>query len=241
LEDFLLRLGMSPGLFAGLHLGVLGRLLLASVLGGLVGLEREISGKPAGLRTNLLICVGAALLMELSIGVAALANVENVEIGSPFRADPARIAAQIVSGIGFLGAGTIIQSRGNVVGLTTAATIWVVAAIGMAVGARAYVIAVGATALVVFSLMLLGRLESVITLRLQSRRYLFVLEPDARLVRLLEDSFRAEGLRVQIASVEKAGDRYEATFDVAGPRRTHERVLQGLIERAGIRRITRVL
>jgi putative Mg2+ transporter-C (MgtC) family protein len=241
LEDILLRLGMPPGLYGALHLDVLGRLLLASVLGGVVGLEREISGKPAGLRTNLLICVGASLLMELSIGVAALANVENVAFGTPFRADPARIAAQIVSGIGFLGAGTIIQSRGNVVGLTTAATIWVVAAIGMAVGAQAYVISVGATVLVVFSLMLLGRMEAAITLRLQTQRYLFVLDPDPDLVRLLEDAFRDQGLRVQLESVEKGSDRYEAGFDIGGPRRAHERVLHSLIERPGIRRITRVL
>ncbi|MBA2245639.1 MAG: MgtC/SapB family protein, partial [Gemmatimonadetes bacterium] len=116
------------------QLALLGRLLLAAVLGGVIGLERELSGKPAGLRTNLLICVGAALLMDLSIAVAALANLPNEQAGAIFRADPARIAAQIVSGIGFLGAGTILQARGNIIGLTTAATIWVVAAIGMAVG-----------------------------------------------------------------------------------------------------------
>src|SRR5690554_2045638 len=124
------------GSLAWLRLDLLIRLLLAAILGGLIGLEREISGKPAGLRTNILICVGAALLTELSLGIGLL---------TPERpnADPARIAAQIVSGIGFLGAGTIIQARGSVVGLTTAATLWVVAAIGMAVGAAAYVEAVG--------------------------------------------------------------------------------------------------
>src|SRR5690606_37301035 len=115
-------------------------------------LEREINGKPAGLRTNILICVGAALLTELSLGIGLL---------TPERpnADPARIAAQIVSGIGFLGAGTIIQARGSVVGLTTAATLWVVAAIGMAVGAAAYVEAIGTYVLVIAVLVVLRRLE----------------------------------------------------------------------------------
>src|SRR5690606_37677547 len=137
-----------------LRVDFLFRLVLAAVLGGIVGMERELSGKPAGLRTNLLICVGAALLTELSIAIARMAE------PAGFRtADPARLAAQIVSGIGFLGAGTIIQARGSVVGLTTAATLWVVAAIGIAAGSGAYVEAVGTTVLVIIVLILLGRLE----------------------------------------------------------------------------------
>jgi putative Mg2+ transporter-C (MgtC) family protein len=137
-----------------LHADLLGRLLLAAVLGGSIGLEREFSGKPAGLRTNLLICVGAALLADISIRFPSLATGELV------RADPARIAAQIVSGIGFLGAGTIIQARGSVTGLTTAATLWVVSAIGMAVGGGFHVEATGSTVLVLIALVPLGRLEA---------------------------------------------------------------------------------
>jgi putative Mg2+ transporter-C (MgtC) family protein len=220
---------------------LLGRLTLAALLGGVVGLERELSGKPAGLRTNLLICVGAALLMELSIGVAALANIENTALGSPFRADPARIAAQIVSGIGFLGAGTILQSRGNVVGLTTAATIWVVAAIGMAVGAQAYLVAVGATILVVGCLMLLGRLEAVLVGRSRRQRYLVTILPDPTLLRTVEDAFREAGLRVETESVEKSETHYEVSFDISGPASVHARVLQGMIERDGVQRMTRIL
>src|SRR5687767_15281939 len=124
----------------------------------MIGLERELSGKPAGLRTNLLICVGATLLMEVSINLAASANLG----GGEMRSDPARIAAQIVSGIGFLGAGTIIQARGSIIGLTTAATIWVVAAIGMAVGGRFYVEAIGSAILVGTALVMLGRVEGII-------------------------------------------------------------------------------
>jgi putative Mg2+ transporter-C (MgtC) family protein len=223
------------------HIELLGRLLLAAFLGGLVGLERELSGKPAGLRTNLLICVGAALLMELSIGVAALANLDNVALGSPFRADPARIAAQIVSGIGFLGAGTILQSRGNVVGLTTAATIWVVAAIGMAVGAQAYVVAIGATALVVFSLMLLGRLEMVLVRRSRRQRYLVTITPDPELLRQVENDFRDAGLRVETEAVEKGETHYDVSFEVTGPAVKHSEVLRRALERDGVRRMTRIL
>jgi putative Mg2+ transporter-C (MgtC) family protein len=120
------------------------------VLGGAIGLEREIAGKPAGLRTNILICVGAALLTHVSISITTIPE----RLG-----DPSRLAAMIVSGIGFIGAGTIMQARGTVTGLTSAATIWVVAAIGIAVGAELYVEATGAGALVTVVLAGLGTLE----------------------------------------------------------------------------------
>lgn len=128
------------------------QLLLAAVLGGTIGWERELHEKAAGLRTNLLICVGAALFTQLSAHVAGLGS-----LTTP--ADPTRIASQVVSGIGFLGAGAIIQSRARVRGLTTAATIWIVAAIGMGVGAGAYLEAVLATVVVLLTLTALGFLE----------------------------------------------------------------------------------
>ena len=131
-----------------LRLSVLAKLLLATLLGGAIGLERELAGKPAGLRTNILICVGAALFMQLSIDVAEIGFSPD---GHPF-GDTTRIAAQIVTGIGFLGAGAILHGEGAVVGLTTAATVWVVAAVGAAVGAGAYVDALGSTALIMLIL-----------------------------------------------------------------------------------------
>ena len=134
-----------------LRLDLLVKLGLAVLLGGIIGFEREVSGKPAGLRTNILICIGAALLMDVSVHIGL---VDGKRIG-----DPARIAAQIVSGVGFLGAGTIMQSQGVVTGLTSAATIWVVAAIGMTVGAGLYVEGIGAGLLVTFVLAGLGSLE----------------------------------------------------------------------------------
>ena len=110
-----------------LRLSVLGKLLLATFLGGAIGIERELAGKPAGLRTNILICIGAALFTQLSIDIARIGFTPD---GRPY-GDTTRIAAQIVTGIGFLGAGAILHGQGAVIGLTTAATIWVVAAIGM--------------------------------------------------------------------------------------------------------------
>ncbi len=120
-----------------LRFDLLGRMLLATVLGASIGLERELSGKEAGLRTTMLICIGSALLTELSMALAGDAS-----------SDATRIAAGIVSGIGFLGAGVIIRERGHVRGLTTAATVWVVAAIGIAAGGGQYAAAIGTTVLV---------------------------------------------------------------------------------------------
>lgn len=122
------------------------------MLGGAIGLEREIAGKPAGLRTNILICMGATLLTDVSIGIVT--SPDGTRIG-----DPARLAAQIITGIGFLGAGTIMQARGTITGLTSAATIWVVAAIGITVGAGHYLEAAGAGVLVTLVLAGLGNLE----------------------------------------------------------------------------------
>jgi putative Mg2+ transporter-C (MgtC) family protein len=139
-----------------LRLSVLGKLLLATLLGGAIGLERELAGKSAGLRTNILICVGAALFTQLSVDIASLGFTAD---GRPY-GDTSRITAQIVSGIGFLGAGAILHGGGAVVGLTTAATIWVVGAIGAAVGAGAYVDALGATALIMLVLVGLRPVES---------------------------------------------------------------------------------
>lgn len=110
------------------------QVLVAAILGGLIGLEREWRGREAGLRTNMLIAMGACLFTIISIGGFPLQ-------GSSAQ-DTARVAAQVVSGVGFLGAGALLQSRNRVKGLTTAATIWLVAAIGMAVGVEAYVLAI---------------------------------------------------------------------------------------------------
>ena len=123
------------------------KMLIAILAGGGIGLERELRNKPAGLRTNMLICMGSALLMDLSMGIAANGG------------DPGRIAAQVVTGIGFLGAGTILHTRGTITGLTSAATIWVVAAIGLTAGAGLYFEALAATVTVMVVLRGLGWIE----------------------------------------------------------------------------------
>ncbi|MDW7730234.1 MAG: MgtC/SapB family protein [Bacillota bacterium] len=129
------------------------RLFLAVVLGGLIGFERESHNRPAGFRTHILVCAGSALIMMVS------AYGFTGQIGEGFEADPGRIAAGVVTGIGFLGAGTILQQRGGVRGLTTAASIWVVSGVGLATGIGFYLGAVITTAFVLISLLLLRRTE----------------------------------------------------------------------------------
>ncbi len=128
------------------------RLLLAALLGGLIGLERESLNKSAGLRTHILVSLGSCLIMITSIEI--FETVGHGTIG-----DPARIAAQVVSGIGFLGAGTIMRSGFGIKGLTTAASLWIVAAIGLAVGIGSYVAAIVATGIVFLILVYMPRLE----------------------------------------------------------------------------------
>lgn len=132
------------------------RLILACILGGLIGMERESLSRPAGFRTYTLVCVGSALAMVVSIDMY-------YQFYKTVNADPGRIAAQVVSGIGFLGAGTIMREGATVRGLTTAAGLWVVACIGLAVGAGLYVPAIITTILILFVLIYFIKFEHQIT------------------------------------------------------------------------------
>jgi putative Mg2+ transporter-C (MgtC) family protein len=123
-------------------------IILAAFLGAAIGLERELSGKAAGLRTNLLICLGASVFTIISR-----------EMATGVEGSVTRIAAQIVTGVGFLGAGAIIQDRRGVHGLTTAATIWLVASIGMACGGKFYILAVVSSLIAILALIGLGKLS----------------------------------------------------------------------------------
>ena len=136
-----------------LRIELLAELALAVLLGGAIGFEREWKNRPAGLRTNILICMAAVLFTEISYRSGMLGG------------DHGRIAAQILTGVGFLGAGTILHHKGSVTGLTSAATIWMVTAIGVTLGWGAYVDAIGATVLVLVVLAGLQRLEDWIAAR----------------------------------------------------------------------------
>jgi putative Mg2+ transporter-C (MgtC) family protein len=130
------------------------RLILAAILGGIIGLERELSHKPAGLRTNMFICFGSAMFTLLS-----------AQLAGEFVGDHTRIAAQIIPGIGFIGAGSILHARGSVQGLTTAATLFVVASVGMAAGGGFYLEATFATIIILIALKALGAFEARFNLK----------------------------------------------------------------------------
>lgn len=136
------------------------RVFLAAIIGGLIGIEREVNNRPAGLRTHVLVTLGATLIMLISIdGFNSL--------GPDRLGDPARLAAQVVSGIGFLGAGTIMRTGNNINGLTTAASLWVSAGIGLGIGAGYYLGSIVTAAIVLLTLMSLGSLEK----KLLKRKY----------------------------------------------------------------------
>lgn len=135
----------------------IGKLLLAAILGGIIGWERERRGRPAGLRTHILVCVGVTLMMLVSENM--FDKYKLYTNNSIIRIDPARIAAQVVTGIGFLGAGTIMRFKASVRGLTTAASLWVVAGIGLAIGSNCFLPALLTTIIVLFSLLLVPYFE----------------------------------------------------------------------------------
>ena len=139
---------------------VIGRLLLASLLGGLVGLEREVHGRPAGVRTYLLLSLGSALIMVISeyLFVKFQGQIPGVAVS----VDPGRIAAQAITGIGFLGAGVILRYKDTIRGLTTAACVCVVCAVGLAIGGGFYLFGTLVTGLTVTSLLILKKVEKML-------------------------------------------------------------------------------
>ena len=190
------------------------RLILAAILGGLIGLERELNHRPTGLRTNMFICFGAALFTVLS---AALAGVPS---------DAARIAAQIIPGIGFIGAGSILHLRGLTSGITSAATLFVVASIGMAAGGGLYVTAMFATGVVLLSLFVLGHLEETFNLKLLLSSYevtgASVEEISNEVNRILEKYHRL----MQNVSTGSTSQHIRLQFDVEGCNREQQEFLR---------------
>jgi phosphoglycerate dehydrogenase-like enzyme/uncharacterized membrane protein YhiD involved in acid resistance len=189
------------------------QLSLATLFGGAIGLERELGGKPAGLRTNILICLGSVLYTKLSVALAA---------GT---ADPTRIAAQIVTGVGFIGAGTILHARGAVVGLTSAATIWVVAAIGVALGGAFYWEAAGTTLLVLVVLQGLGRVERFVGRQSTQGRLSVHARPDAAVLEELQELVRRTGLEIERQSSRRENVDLVIDFTLRGPKRLHDEAL----------------
>ncbi len=206
---------------------------LATLLGGAIGLERELGGKPAGLRTNILICIGSVLYTHLSLAMLAAANG-----GIPPGTDTTRVAAQIVTGVGFIGAGTILHARGAVVGLTSAATIWVVAAIGVALGSGYYLEGVGTTLVVLVVLAGLGRVEKIVqshstraTLTIHARQGPTVVED-------LETLVRRTGLDVVTISNRQENVDLVIELELRGSKRLYDQAIVTLLHHDHVRTVS---
>lgn len=194
------------------------RIFFALVIGGLIGLERELGDHAAGFRTHILVCLGSALIMLLSIyGFSSFAEEPNVQM------DPARLAAQVISGIGFLGAGTIMRTGMTVSGLTTAASLWVVAALGLAVGAGFYLGAFLATALVLICLFFLNKLEKTFLRKKTEIEIRVSVRELADSINMLTEKFKHFGAAIEQLSVETTngqGDEspYQIRFVLKAPK-----------------------
>ena len=165
------------------------RLLFAAFLGGIIGLERESINRAAGFRTHILVSLGSCMIMLVSLSVA-----NSAPAGS---GDPGRIAAQVVSGIGFLGAGSIISSNGMVKGLTTAATLWAVAGVGLAVGAGIYYAASFCAALIYISLRYFPYLERLLYEKKQIHKILIIIEDKISNIRIISELLKEEDVVIK--------------------------------------------
>jgi putative Mg2+ transporter-C (MgtC) family protein len=201
---------------SGAAASALFRLVIAGILGAIIGLERELKHRPAGLRTTLFICFGAAMFTLLSQRLAGVPS------------DSARIAAQIIPGIGFIGAGTILHTRGLTTGLTSAATLFVVASIGMAAGGGLYLTSIFATGAVLIALFTLGHLEETFNLKLLMTSYEVsggsLDEITNEVNRILEQHHRL----MQNAATGSTGTHIRLQFDVEGCNREQKELLRQL-------------
>ncbi|MFZ0305065.1 MAG: MgtC/SapB family protein [Terracidiphilus sp.] len=190
-----------------------GRLLLACALGGLVGLEREVNRKAAGVRTNLLICMGCAFFTLLS---AVLAGDSNPDKG--------RVASNIVQGIGFLGAGLILHNKSRVSGLTSAASVFVVASIGMACGAGLYLAAAAATIVVILALELVGFLERRANLKTYSLVYEVRGTDTTQMLTSILDAMDKAGQRLAEVAQDAIGELQRVSFTIVATKNQHQRL-----------------
>jgi putative Mg2+ transporter-C (MgtC) family protein len=190
------------------------RLILAAFLGGLIGLEREFKRKPAGLRTNMFICFGSAMFTILS-----------VQLAGEFIGDHTRIAAQIIPGIGFIGAGSILHSRGSVSGLTTAATLFVVAGVGMAAGGGLYLTAIFATMVILVALNVLGWMEARFNLKPTTMTYQVVGANSEDLVNSVNQVLEDEHRTMQTVQVGRSNGHYRVQFKIDATQKEHDALL----------------
>ncbi len=194
------------------------KLALAMVVGGLIGAEREFRDKAAGFRTIIFICTGATLFTIFSLRLAAIMG-----------GDPVRIAANVVSGVGFLGAGAILRGEGRIIGLTTASTIWLAAALGMGIGGGDYILVSVATVVILIVLWVFPFFERWIDDRRETRLYRVICPADKGQFKHLAKVFHDCGLRVR-PHKHKRGDDMVCLMEAFGKPECHERVVEILFD-----------
>jgi uncharacterized membrane protein YhiD involved in acid resistance len=211
------------------------KIFFSILCGGLIGLERELKNKPAGIKTNILICIGAALYTSLSI----LISTTHSEHG--YYGDPARLAAQIIPGIGFLGGGTIIQSRGTILGLTTAATIWIVAAIGVCIGIGHADIGVFVSITIVLVLMGSTLFEDRILGRsLSFAAEIIVDDPQGRVREAINQALAKNDLVLDDFDISDKGGLSLLSMRYRGHRGNHKKFILDLWSTPGIREVKQI-
>ena len=193
------------------------KIVLAVSAGGLIGIEREFRDKAAGFRTLIFICAGACLFTILSFRLAA-------------NSDSTRIAANIVTGVGFLGAGVILRDGGRVIGLTTAAMVWLTAAIGMGIGGGEYLLSGVVLLLTMAILWLLPFLEHRVDNLREERRYELSCAAGVDKYEALERTFREHGLHIKSHSQVKSGDRMTCTWTATGSPQKHKALMHRLFD-----------
>lgn len=211
------------------------KLVLAALLGGFIGLERESLSRPAGLRTYTLVCVGSALAMVVSLDMY-------YQYYQTVNADPGRIAAQVVSGIGFLGAGTIMREGATVRGLTTAAGLWVVACIGLAVGAGLYLPAIVTTVVILFVLIYFVRFEQYFTGMREFKGVVMIVKDRPGQIGVLGSILGEMGVlikNIQLTRVENDDLEIELLLQTPAPM-TIEEVIRELSDIEGLKSIVRL-
>ena len=205
---------------------------LATLLAGAIGLERELGGKPAGLRTNILICIGSVLYTHLSLSMLSA----NGGLGAG--TDTTRVAAQIVTGVGFIGAGTILHARGAVVGLTSAATIWVVAAIGVAIGSGYYLEGVATTLAVLVVLAGLGRVEKIVQSHSMRSTITIHARQGPTVVEDIESLVRRTGLEVLTISNRQENVDIVIELELRGSKRLYDQAVVTLLHHDHVRTVS---
>jgi putative Mg2+ transporter-C (MgtC) family protein len=206
-------------------LATLLKLVLAIALGGIIGLEREASQKPAGFRTNILVCVGSTMMMALAVLL--------VQSRGGTADTLVRMAAGVITGMGFLGAGTIMQARGTIAGLTTASTLWLVAGLGLVIGAGYYVPALIFAALTIVTLLLFGKIEASY---LHKSQFHYHLKAKARpyILSSLRKLALHHGVRLERLTMKQEGPSYLLAFAFSASEEKEQEFNQGLLELADI-------